>query len=221
MILQPSANTGWRSGAAALLAAMLLLPVGCSKSRGPEGDAGTGTNPAAGNPPATSPGAAPGGRDALATSNTVLFVSTNDDRTTATPVQEPAQRVAALQGQYRAAQAFDDRFEAAIRLGEVGTAEAVAGLEELFRAEPNKELRVELINALIGIGGCKEERLRFLKLGVGADQPFEVREAAMDGLVDLEDARALALLKGLSEDPDEKVRALARQSRDLLEQMLK
>jgi HEAT repeat protein len=80
---------------------------------------------------------------------------------------------------------------------------------------------VELINALIGVNGCKEERLRFLKLGVGADQPFEVREAAMDGLVDLEDPRALALLKGLSDDPDQKVRALARQSHDLLEQMLK
>jgi len=134
--------------------------------------------------------------------------------------EEPAQRVATLQGQYRAAREFDDRFEAAVRLGEVGTPEAVAALEGLFRNEPDPELRTELINALIGISGCKEERLRFLKLGLAADQPFEVREAAMDGLVDLEDARALALLKDLLGDPDERVRALARQLHDLLEQML-
>ncbi len=204
-----------------MLAGLILLGAGCSKSHGPEGGAGAETNVSASNPTGVSLGSGAGGREAPTTSNTVNIVSTNDDRTAAGSAQDPAQRVAALQGQYRAAQAFDDRFEAAVRLGGVGTAEAVSALEELFRKEPNKDLRVELINALIGLSGCKEERLRFLKLGVGSDQPFEVREAAIDGLVDLEDARALALLKGLSDDPDEKVRTLARQARDLLEQMLK
>jgi hypothetical protein len=199
----------------------MLLTVGCSKSRSPEPEGGPATNPPAGDQSAGPSGRSRTVREASATSNTLTGVSTNDDRTAAGGAPEPVRRVATLQSQYRAAREFDDRFEAAIRLGEVGTAEAVSALEELFRTEPAQELRVELINALIGISGCKEERLRFLKLGVAAGQPSEVREAALDGLVDLEDARALALLKELRDDPDEKVRTLARQSHDLLEQMLK
>ncbi len=220
MNLRLSTKPLWRNAATAWLAASLLLAAGCSRSCAPERDSGAKTNALASNQDLTLPRFPLAGRDLATESKVVTSVSTNDDRSAA-GAQEPAQRVAALQGQYRAAREFDDRFEAALRLGQVGTPEAVVALEDLFRNEPVKELRVELINALIGISGCKEERLRLLKLGVAADQPFEVREAALDGLVDLEDARALALLKGLSDDPDEKVRALARQNRDLLDSMLK
>jgi len=117
--------------------------------------------------------------------------------------------------QFRSSTNFDDRFETLLSIGEVGTAEAVSALEELFVEEPDKDLRVELINALIGISGAKEERLRFLKRGLSSSQPAEVREAALDGLVDLEDPRAVPLIESLFSDPDPALQALARQLHEL------
>jgi hypothetical protein len=127
--LRYSAKACWRGAATAWLAASLLLPAGCSKSRAPEQDAGAKTNTAASNQTHANLVFASASGPALATSNTVTVVSTNDDQTAGSGAQEPAQRVAVLQGQYRAAREFDDRFEAALRLGEVGTAEAVSALE--------------------------------------------------------------------------------------------
>jgi hypothetical protein len=206
--------------AAALLALPLIL-AGCSKSRqAGEADA-PGTNqaqtlpagPAAGENPATSVATVP--------SNVVAATPSNPPAAGSLPDSEPARRAATLAQEYRAAPAFDDRFAAALRIGELGTADAVTTLEQLFRQETDKDLKVELVNALMGISGCKDERLRFLRLGIGADQAPGVREAAIDGLVDLEDARALALLDGLRDDPDLNIRTLATQSRQLVEQMLK
>ena len=137
----------------------------------------------------------------------------------ATPAQ--IQELATLSQQYGAATAFDDRFDLLTEIRLVGTAESVKSLERLFRTEKDGALREELINALIGIGGCKDEKLVLLRLGIAADQPPPVREAAIDGLVDLEDARALPLLKELSADANDQVRTVAKQAHALLTEMLK
>jgi hypothetical protein len=207
-------------GASLLLAGAVLwtlLAPGCSKSKSTGPENGAETNAAQASQPSTSPPVV----FAPASSNSVAPVSSNSAAAGPAMVSEAAQQVAALRGQYRSAKAFDDRFELAVRLGETRTSEAVKVLEQLFREEPDKDLRVELINALMGFNHCKDERLRFLKLGLGSDQPAEVREAAIDGLVDLEDARALPLLQGLFNDPDQKISSLARQSHELAEGLLK
>jgi HEAT repeat protein len=91
----------------------------------------------------------------------------------------------------------------------------------LFRAEKDRELRTELINALIDISGCKDEKLSLLRLGIATDQAGDTREAAIDGLIDLEDERALPLLQELTADPDEKVRAVAKHALALATELLK
>lgn len=162
----------------------------------------------------------PPGFDTVGPTNAAAALDSNSPPALPPARAEKAAQVASWEKSYRSATGFDDRFEAAIQIGQVGTPEAVLALARLFREERDKDLRVELVNALIGIGGCKEERLEFLKLALPPEQPAEVREAAIDGLVDLEDARALPLLRGLFDDPDPAIRTLARQSHELVEAML-
>ena len=190
---------------------------GCSRSKPDES-----VLPPATNPPAQVRAWQPPGFAAPQGSNPVAPGDTNSSMANPTPPNtDTAQQMATLQKRYSAAQGFDDRFEVAGQIGETANAEAVAALEQLFRQEPDKDLRVELINAMIGITCCKDERLRFLTQGLSPDQPTEVREAAIDGLVDLEDARALTLLQGLFKDPDEKIRELAQHSHSLVQEMVK
>jgi hypothetical protein len=122
--------------------------------------------------------------------------------------------------EYAAAASFDDRFDVVLKIAEAKTADSVVLLEQLFREEKDKDLRVELINGLMGMDSCKEERMAFLKLGISREQPPEVREAAVDGLVDLAESRALEVLRGLCSDADPAIARLAKESVTLMEKML-
>jgi hypothetical protein len=198
------------------LAACAGVLAGCSKS----GPSGTETSLPATQPQTSSP--TPG---VISEASALEPAAPPAVTTNAASADPPADASAgpslgALTREFQAAASFDDRFDAALRIGALGTAEAITTLEQLFRQEKDQELRVELINALIGCSGFKTERLRFLKLGVDRDQPAEVREAAIDGLVDLQDASALPVLEALFTDPDAAVAALARQSHELLRKIL-
>ena len=204
--------------AVAGLVALSLFQAGCSKESPPPEQS----------PPATAqtdpaqPTTAPPAHLVVPASAPLTNEPASESSATVTPADaEPTRSVAEITRDFRMATNFDDRFEAALALGHVGTPEAVTALERLFRQEQDQELKVELVNALMGISGAKDERLRFLTLGIDGAQPPRVREAAIDGLVDLEDPRALPLLQSLFGDSDKNIRTLARQSHALAEQMLK
>ncbi len=159
--------------------------------------------------------------------NMPLSEATNTIRTAGDPASPRAatpqqiQHLATLEKNYFAASSFDDRFDVALAIGKTGTAEAVKTLEKLFRVEKDSELRTELINALIDIGECKEEKMDLLRLGIAAEQAAETREAAIDGLIDLVDPRGLPILKEMTNDPNEQVRAVAKHALALLTELLK
>ena len=214
------------------LAGLALGLSACSQSKKSEpappsevvaSNAPAGVRPAVPEPKALPPVVLTNGPAAPATnpapSATNLVPSTTNPANAA--ASERSQRLATLEKKYQAAQSFDDRFDVVLAIGKVGNAEAVQMLEQLFRTEKNSEVRTELINALIDIGGCKDEKLALLRQGIAADQAADTREAALDGLVDLVDARALALLKELTTDPNEQVRSVAQQNYALLTEMLK
>ena len=216
---------------AATLAGLALVIFACSKSKPPEEPAPV--PPAVSNQTVITPAPKtnlPAFSPSVAT-NTLLpnptFVtnvasavaSAAPSASAATP--EQIQRIATLEKNYFAAGSFDDRFDVALAIGKAGGPEAVKTLERLFRAEKDSELRTELINALIDIGECKEEKISLLRLGVAAEQAAPTREAAIDGLVDLNEASALPLLKELANDPNEQVRTVAKHALELLTEMLK
>lgn len=200
---------------------LVLAGCGCGPSKSADQAGSDGTvvsNAAPSNVTRVAKLPPPGPSNGMAGQMTII---TNDFPATPPATPEARQRVATLQTAYQAAGGFDDRFDVINEISEVNSVAAVEILEQLFRAETSAELREELINGLIPIGGCKNEKLRFLRLGIAANQPAAVREAAMDGLVDLEDARALPLLKELMADPDEKVRSVAKHNFELLTEMVK
>ncbi|MBI5385278.1 MAG: HEAT repeat domain-containing protein [Verrucomicrobia bacterium] len=210
---------------AALLGLALAALGGCSRSCSKSQPAppelaespttiATNAGTAVSSAPVVSPVATP-----AALSNAAPELRTIAAPSASTP--EQIQRVATLAQKYAAVTVFDDRFEVALQIAEVGGPEAVKTLETLFRTETDTALREELINALINIGDCKDEKLSLLRLGIAADQPASVREVAIDGLIDQQDERALALLKGLLNDRDEQIRALAQHAVELAEEMVK
>jgi HEAT repeat protein len=62
-----------------------------------------------------------------------------------------------------------------------------------------------------------EETLAMLKLGTEKGLPTEVRQSAIDGLIDLEDQRVIPILNGLLNDPDEDIRDGAKDALEMLQ----
>ena len=111
----------------------------------------------------------------------------------------------------------DTRLYIIMDITETSSAESVKALARLFDAEKDAELKVDLIDSLLSIDGFKDEKLALLTQGVRQGLPVEVRQSAIDGLIDLEDNRAIPLLNGLLNDPDQEIRESAQDALDLVQ----
>ena len=73
--------------------------------------------------------------------------------------------------------------------------------------ESDPELKTEVLSLLADIDNQDEQKIAILSVAVHADQPKEVREAAIDAITDLESPqRGLAILQSLANDPDSEIR---------------
>jgi HEAT repeat protein len=111
----------------------------------------------------------------------------------------------------------DSRLDLMMDISEVPTADSVKTLTRLFEAEADPDMKVDLIDSLLGIDGFKDEKLIMLTLAIRQGLPNDVRESAIDGLIDLEDRRGIALLNGLLNDPDAQIRQSAQDAIELLQ----
>jgi hypothetical protein len=111
----------------------------------------------------------------------------------------------------------DSRLDLMMDISEAPTADAVKTLTRLFEAESDPDMKVDLIDSLLGIDGFKDEKLIMLTLAIRQGLPNDVRESAIDGLIDLEDQRGVALLNGLLNDPDPQIRQSAQDAIELLQ----
>jgi len=68
-----------------------------------------------------------------------------------------------------------------------------------------------------GHEGENDKKLAILGSAIRADQPKDVRLEGIDGMGDTEDKRAIQVLQGLSDDPDEDVRQNAQDTIDQLQ----
>ena len=138
--------------------------------------------------------------------NPRIIKTTNDIDLTAEPEQRP---LPVLEKEYLSTTNHDDRLDRMMDIAEQSTAEAVKSLARLFEAETDTELKVDLLDSLLGIEGFKDEKLGLLTQGIRQGLPLEVRQSAIDGLIDLEDTRSIALLNGLLNDPDQEIRGIS------------
>jgi hypothetical protein len=129
---------------------------------------------------------------------------------------EEKQRVAKLEKEYLAATELTDKIRAIYDITDPGTPQALDALTRLFRVETDPELKRQLIDALPDIEGEQDRKLAMLTTAILPTQPAEVRQAAIDSMVLLEDRRAISILQSLLNDPVEDIRDDAK---DAIEQL--
>lgn len=121
-----------------------------------------------------------------------------------------------LEKNYLATTNHDDRLDAMMDIADQSSADAVKTLTRLFEAETDPDLKVDLIDSLLGIDGFKEEKLMMLTLASRQGLPKEVRQSAIDGLIDLDDQRTVPILNGLLNDPSEEIREAAQDALEMI-----
>jgi hypothetical protein len=144
-------------------------------------------------------------------------VVTNDPSITNLLADPGVKPLPVLERDYLATTNRDTRLDLMMDITETPTSESVKALARLFQAETDTDLKVDLIDSLLGIDGFRDEKLAMLSLAVKAGLPKEVRESAIDGLIDLEDTRSISLLNGLLNDPDPEIRESAQDAIELLQ----
>ena len=111
---------------------------------------------------------------------------------------------------------FQKRVVIIYNLTSVESPAAIDAVNRLFLNEQDTELKVELVNSLSDIDGENDKKLTILTGAIRPDQPKDVRLEAIDALADTEDTRAIQVLQGLANDPDEEIRDAVQ---DAIEQL--
>ena len=120
---------------------------------------------------------------------------------------ETLQEIANLELAYVTNTEFSARAEVIYKISDVGTPGAIPALGRVFSMESDPELKTEVLSLLADIDNQDEQKIAILSVAVGADQPKEVREAAIDAITDLgSPQRGLLILQSLANDPDSEIR---------------
>jgi hypothetical protein len=122
-----------------------------------------------------------------------------------------------LEKSYLATTNREDRLDLMMDITDWPGPETVKTLTRLFQSETDPELRVDLLDSLLSVEGSVDEKLAMLTLGTAKGLPTEVRQSAIDGLIDLEDQRVIPILNGLLNDPDEDIRDGAKDALEMLQ----
>ena len=130
------------------------------------------------------------------------------------PVAKP---LPVLETDYAATTNRDTRLDIMMDIAETPGAETVRTLARLLEAETDPDLKVDLIDSLLGIEGHTEEKLAMLTQGARPGLPKEVRLSAVDGLIELNDPRTVAVFNGMLNDPDEEIREAAKDALEMLQ----
>ncbi len=177
-----------------------LLFAGCSKRGAKDASDSGGDSPENGSRviatrPVATPAGLPGG-------------SSSGQSTQAAERDSPS--AAQLERDYTKTSDANDRIEIIYQLADIGDAGALRALGRLFLAETNPELKSEIISAVDDVDGLVEARLAIYAIALRPNQPDDVRQAAVDALENLEDARAIPTWRTLLNDRDAGIRDTAK-----------
>jgi hypothetical protein len=133
---------------------------------------------------------------------------------------ETVKEIAAQETSYQTNTEFAAKVEAIFKISDIGSPGSLTALGRLFAQEKDPELRAELLAALGDIQGLDERKAALLAAGAAADQPRNVRQAAIDGLTLIDAKRSLPLLQALSSDADEEIREAAKDAIQIVQALL-
>ena len=129
----------------------------------------------------------------------------------------PVKPLPVLEKDYASATNRDTRLDIMMDIADVPGADSVKSLTRLFELETDTDLKVDLLDSLLGIEGFKDEKLIMLTMGARQGLPAEVRQSAIDGLIDLDDQRVIPVLNGLLNDPDPEIREGAKDALEMVQ----
>ncbi len=129
---------------------------------------------------------------------------------------EAAQQIVDMEAAYHGSTDFSTRIDAMYRISDVNSPEAVAALGRLFTFEKDPELKTEILDALSDIEGQDSGKVAILAAAAGTDQAKDVRQAAIDGLTNIDPQHALPILQGMVSDSDSDISDAAK---DAVEQV--
>lgn len=130
---------------------------------------------------------------------------------------EAAAEAAELIAEFAGDQDEARRIEIVFELAANGSPGAQTKLDEIYRNPPAARLKQEVVNAMTFMEPHNLDfALTLLSDAVGPQQPVELREAAMDALRDLEDARTINVWRSIANDPQAEIREAAAQAIEYL-----
>ena len=134
----------------------------------------------------------------------------------ATPHAVPHRTPAEIARDFRAAAEPEERGYFVDELWQVGTPEAVETLRQLFVAERENDVKVDIISQVAAADPVKlrDGCFGLLLAALTPGQPPEVRTLAAHLLTESKDPRALTLLLQFAQDVDPQVREAAKEALD-------
>lgn len=130
------------------------------------------------------------------------------------------QYLAKMEGAYQASADLSTKIHILYDISGTGAPAALDSITRMFQAETDSEMKQQMIDSLDDVDGENDRKLMVLTAGIQSNQPQEVRESAIDSLVDLEDARAIAILQGLLNDSNADIREAAQDAIDQLKELM-
>ena len=130
---------------------------------------------------------------------------------------EAAAQLKQLEAEYQNTPDFQKRVVIIYNLSSVESPDTIDTIGRLFLNEKDKELKIELVSSLLDIDGQPDKKLAILSTAVRGDQPKDVRLEGISGMGDTEDKRAIQVLQGMLNDPDEDVKEAAQDTIDQLQ----
>jgi HEAT repeat protein len=123
--------------------------------------------------------------------------------------EDTPQGAARLQRGYFATMDADRRMEIITGLQQMSVPEAIQAVAQIIRGETDPDLKTQLISVYSDSEATPEQKLATFAPLILPGQPDEVREAALNALDEVDDPRAIPVLQGLLNDPNEDYRQMA------------
>ena len=104
---------------------------------------------------------------------------------------------------------FETKINIIYKLSTMNNFLAVQALGQLFHADPDIDMKMEILDSLENTQGLVDKKLDILKSAVHPDQHSEVRLIAIESLITLGDLQALSVLQPLLSDKSREIRDVA------------
>jgi hypothetical protein len=127
---------------------------------------------------------------------------------------EPPANPAELAQRFRTAADAEDRGAIVDELWQLDSTAAIETIRQLYLNERDESVKVDMVAGLTDSKRPETRQSRFglIAVALAPGQPKEVREIAVQMLVDFDDPRAVQLLRQYENDPDAEVRDGAREA---------